>query len=71
MDKNWREREGDGTLGNYEELSSKKVKLKDNSILLFEGLHAINKGMLSFIPDKMKYKILKEEELLSYLLNNL
>lgn len=39
------------------ELSSKKVKLKDNSILLFEGLHAINKGMLSFIPDKMKYKI--------------
>lgn len=39
------------------ELSSKKVKLKDNSILLFEGLHAINKDMLSFIPDKMKYKI--------------
>lgn len=39
------------------ELSSKKVKLKDNSILLFEGLHAINKGMLSFIPDQMKYKI--------------
>ena len=39
------------------ELSSKKVKLKDNSILLFEGLHAINSGMLSFIPDKKKYKI--------------
>lgn len=39
------------------ELSSKKVKLKDNSIILFEGLHAINDRLMPFIPDNMKYKI--------------
>ncbi len=39
------------------ELTSKKIKLKENSIILFEGLHAINNGMLPFIPDKSKYKI--------------
>mgnify|MGYP004532537653 CR=1 FL=1 len=39
------------------ELSSKKVKLKDNSIILFEGLHAINDRLMPFIPGNMKYKI--------------
>lgn len=39
------------------EISEKKVKLKDNSIILFEGLHAINDEMLPFIPSFMKYKI--------------
>ena len=39
------------------ELSSKKVQIKDNSIILFEGLHAINDRLLPFIPQKMKYKI--------------
>ncbi|MGN1379876.1 MAG: hypothetical protein ACI4XR_05775 [Bacilli bacterium] len=39
------------------ELSSKKIQIKDNSIILFEGLHAINDKLLSFIPQEMKYKI--------------
>lgn len=39
------------------ELSSKKVQIKDNSIILFEGLHAINDRLLPFIPQEMKYKI--------------
>ena len=39
------------------ELSSKKIQIKDNSIILFEGLHAINDKLLSFIPKEMKYKI--------------
>lgn len=39
------------------EISSRKVKLKKNSILLFEGLHAINNDLLPKIPDKYKYKI--------------
>ncbi|MBQ6840844.1 MAG: hypothetical protein IJO63_01855 [Bacilli bacterium] len=39
------------------ELSSKKLKLKENSIILFEGLHAINDELLPIIPNSMKYKI--------------
>lgn len=39
------------------ELTSKKVKLKENSIILFEGLHAINDKMLPMISNDVKYKI--------------
>ena len=39
------------------ELSSKKVKLKENSIIIFEGLHAINDNLLPMIPSSIKYKI--------------
>jgi len=39
------------------ETSGRKVKLKDNSIILFEGLHSINDKVLTIIPTTMKYKI--------------
>ena len=39
------------------EVTGKKIKLKENSILLFEGLHAINEEVLPMIPDVIKYKI--------------
>lgn len=39
------------------EMSSKKVKLKENSIILFEGLHAINDELIPALPKSMKYKI--------------
>ena len=39
------------------EISSRKVKLKENSILLFEGLHAINDDLLPMISKNEKYKI--------------
>ncbi|MBE6155558.1 MAG: hypothetical protein E7164_02230 [Firmicutes bacterium] len=39
------------------ELSSKKIKLKENSIIIFEGLHAINDRLLPMIPNSIKYKI--------------
>ena len=39
------------------ELSSKKIKLKENSIIIFEGLHAINDKLLPMIPSEIKYKI--------------
>ena len=39
------------------ELSSRKIKLNKNSIVLFEGLHAINDELLPMIPSMLKYKI--------------
>ena len=39
------------------ELTSKKVKLSSNSIVLFEGLHAINDNLLTILPSMNKYKI--------------
>jgi len=39
------------------EFDNKKVKLKDNSIVLIEGLHAINDELLPSIENKYKYKI--------------
>lgn len=39
------------------EASGKVIKLKENSILLFEGLHTINDDLLPMIPKSMKYKI--------------
>lgn len=39
------------------ELSQNKVSLKENSIILLEGLHAINDELLTFIPKEEKYKI--------------
>lgn len=39
------------------EITNHKVKLKRNSIILFEGLHAINNDLLPMIPDTIKYKI--------------
>ena len=39
------------------EISSRKVKLKENSIILFEGLHAINDELLPMLPKNEKYKI--------------
>ena len=39
------------------ELSSKKIKLKKNTIVLFEGLHAINDELLPMLPLDSKYKI--------------
>lgn len=39
------------------EISSRKVKLKENSIILFEGLHAINDDLLPMLPKNEKYKI--------------
>lgn len=39
------------------ELSSKRIKLKENSIIIFEGLHAINDNLLPMIPNTIKYKI--------------
>lgn len=39
------------------EVSGKKIKIKDNSIILFEGLHAINDELLPMIPSTIKYKI--------------
>jgi uridine kinase len=39
------------------EVSSRKIKMKDNSILLFEGLHGINDDLLPMLPRNEKYKI--------------
>lgn len=39
------------------EFDDKKVKLKDNSIVLIEGLHAINDELLPSIDNNTKYKI--------------
>ena len=39
------------------ELTGKKVKLTDDSIILLEGLHAINDELLPSLPDNNKYKI--------------
>lgn len=39
------------------EMTSRKIKLDDNSIILFEGLHAINDELIPSLPNSMKYKI--------------
>ncbi len=39
------------------EVSGRSVQLKKNSIILFEGLHAINDDVLPMISDLIKYKI--------------
>lgn len=39
------------------EISSRKIKLTENSIILFEGLHAINDELMPSLPNNMKYKI--------------
>lgn len=39
------------------EESKKKIKLKENSIILIEGLHALNSDLTPAIDDKYKYKI--------------
>lgn len=39
------------------EYDNKKIKLKDNSIILIEGLHALNDELLPSIDNKFKYKI--------------
>ena len=41
----------------HKEVSSKNVKIYDDTIILFEGLHALNPNVLSFLPDEQKYKI--------------
>ena len=38
-------------------LSDKKVKLKENSIVLIEGLHSLNDDLLPVVDSKLKYKI--------------
>lgn len=39
------------------ELTQTKAKLKENSLVLFEGLHAINDNLLPMIPNNIKFKI--------------
>ncbi len=41
----------------HKEISSKKVKLYDDTIILFEGLHALNPNVLSFLPKEKTYQI--------------
>lgn len=38
-------------------LSNKKIKMKDNTILIIEGIHALNPKLTDYIPEKNKYKI--------------
>lgn len=39
------------------EVSSRKAKIVDGGIILFEGLHAINDKLIPIIPNDKKYKI--------------
>ena len=39
------------------EFDKEPIKLKDNSIILIEGLHALNDDLLPSIDNKLKYKI--------------
>lgn len=39
------------------QISSKKIKLKENSIILIEGLHAINDELLPMLKQEEKYNI--------------
>lgn len=39
------------------EYDDKRIKLKENSIILIEGLHALNDELLPLIDNKLKYKI--------------
>lgn len=41
----------------HKEVSSKKIKIQKDTIILFEGLHALNPSVLSFLPEEQKYKI--------------
>lgn len=38
-------------------LSNKRIKMKDNTILIIEGIHALNPKLTDYIPEKNKYKI--------------
>lgn len=38
-------------------LSNKKIKMKDNTILIIEGIHALNPKLTDYVPEKNKYKI--------------
>ena len=35
----------------------KKLKLKKNSVIVIEGIHALNPELTSHIPDKLKYRV--------------
>ncbi len=39
------------------EFNDKSIRLKDNSIILIEGLHSLNDDLLPSIPNKYKYKV--------------
>jgi len=39
------------------EYKGKKLKLNDNTILIIEGIHALNPDLTSQIPDELKYKV--------------
>ncbi len=39
------------------ELTEKKYKMNDKSVLIIEGIHALNEAMTSLIPREHKYKI--------------
>ncbi len=39
------------------EYHNRHIKLKDNSIILIEGLHSLNDDLTPFIPERYKYKI--------------
>jgi uridine kinase len=39
------------------EYKGKKLKLNDNTILIIEGIHALNPYLTSQIPDELKYKV--------------
>lgn len=38
-------------------LSNRKIKMKDNTILIIERIHALNPKLTDYIPEKNKYKI--------------
>ncbi|MDO5715949.1 MAG: nucleoside kinase [Tissierellia bacterium] len=37
--------------------SGRRIQLDDNSIIIIEGIHGLNPGLTSLIPEKNKYKI--------------
>ncbi len=39
------------------EYNNRFIKLKDNSIILIEGLHCLNDNLASYVPSQYKYKI--------------
>ena len=38
-------------------LSNKKITMKENTVLIIEGIHALNPKLTDYIPEKNKYKI--------------
>ena len=42
---------------NFETGKGKKLKLRENSILVIEGIHALNPELTEFIDDKYKYRV--------------